>query len=296
MKKKIFITGVNGFIGRNLKEQLEKEYQTHTPSSKELNLLDHSKVEEFLSKHQFDIVIHCATHNATRISTKDLTKVFYNNLRMFFNLVRCHNTYKKMLYFGSGAEYDSSHYIPKMKEKYFDTHVPINNYGFSKYIMSKYIEKTDNLYDLRLFGCFGKYEDWRIRFISNAICKAIFDLDITIRQNVYFDYLYINDLVQILKWFIEAKKISHKHFNVCTGQTIDLLTLAKKILKISGKRLKIKVGRKGLKGEYSGDNRRLLKTIGQFNFAPIDQAIKELYNWYSENKDLINKNLLLVDK
>jgi len=296
MKKKIFITGGTGFIGRNLKEQLGKSYNVYAPASQKLDLLDCSKVEKFLNKHHFDVIIHAAGHNASRASTKDLTKVLYGNLRMFFNLARCHQAYQKMFYFGSGAEYDSSHYIPKMKEGRFDIHVPTDDYGFSKYIMSKYIKGVNNIYDLRLFGCFGKYEDWRIRFISNACCKALYDLDITVKQNVYFDYLYVGDLVQILKWFIEAKDIPYYHYNVCTGETIDLLTLANKVLKASGKKLKIKVAKKSSKKEYSGDNKRLLKTIDGFNFTPIDVAIKQLYNWYFKNKDLINKNVLLIDK
>lgn len=294
MKPKVFITGASGFIGRNLKEQLNKEYHLLAPTHQQLDLLDIEKVYAFLRKNRFDIVIHCATHDATWTSQKDLSKVLSNNLRMFFNLVRGKNLYGKMFYFGSGAEYDKEHYLPRMREDYFDKYIPTDDYGFSKYIMAKYIECTKNIYDLRLFGCFGKYEDWRIRFISNACCKAIFNLDVTIKQNVYFDYLYINDLVRILKRFFKLDRIPHKHYNVCTGKSIDLLTIAKKILKISGKKLKIKVGKKELKKEYSGDNSRLLETIGRFDFTPIDQAITQLYNWYSQNREMVDKKLLFI--
>ena len=40
-KKTILITGVNGFIGKNLKNFLYVNYNLLTPSSKDLNLLDH---------------------------------------------------------------------------------------------------------------------------------------------------------------------------------------------------------------------------------------------------------------
>ncbi len=296
MQRKIFITGGNGFIGRNLKEQLDGSFRILSPSHHELDLLDDEAVFDYLEKNRFDVVVHCATHDATRNSKKDKSLVFYSNLRMFFNLARCNRLYGRMFYFGSGAEYDMRNYRPKMKEDYFDTHVPFDNYGFSKYISAKFIQSVNNIYDLRLFGVFGKYEDWEIRFISNACCKALFGLDITIKQNVYFDYLYINDLVRIMKWFIGTNNITHKYYNVCTGSSIDLFTIAQKILKISGKKLRIKIKETGLKKEYSADNSFLLRAIKNFSFTPIDEALRHLYQWYSENINLIDKKLLLIDK
>ena len=189
--KKIFITGANGFIGKNLCEGLREYYDIFSLSRNELNLLDESEVEEYFKKNYFDAIIHCATQNASRNAKESLDLVLERNLRMFFNLERCSNYYGKMYYLGSGAEYDMENYIPFMKEEYFGRHIPKDGYGFSKYIMSKISSNRNNIYDLRLFGVYGKYEDWEIRFISNAICKAMYNLPITIKQNVYFDYLYI---------------------------------------------------------------------------------------------------------
>ena len=197
-----------------------------------------------------------------------------------------------MFYFGSGAQYDVNHYIPKMGEEYFDTFIPSDDYGFSKYIMSKYTDTAKNIYDCILFGVFGKYEDWRIRFISNTICHAIYDMNLTINQNVYFDYLYVNDLSNIMKILIEKKAISYRHINVCTGKTIDLVTLAKKIKTITKTKRQIVIAKKGLKKEYSGDNSKLLGVIGSYRLTPIDTAITELYNWYRDHLQIIDRNSL----
>jgi GDP-L-fucose synthase len=294
-RMKILITGSTGFIGRNLKDQLSIAYDIYAPESLELNLLDDKRVRDYVKKHNFDVIIHSATWNATRTSTKDLNKVLPNNCRMFFNLARCDDYYGKMIYYGSGAEYDRRNWIPMMNEDYFDLHVPEDDYGFSKYIMSKHTEKSLNIYDLRLFGVFGKYEDWRIRFISNACCKSIMDMPITIKQNVYFDYLYINDLVNITEWFIKNEP-QYKCYNICTGRTYDLLTLAEKILNISGKNLPINIAKKGLGREYSGDNKRFLDEIGAYSFIDIDDSIRELNQWYLSNKASIEKNRFLNDQ
>ena len=56
------------------------------------------------------------------------------------------------------------------------------------------------------------------------------------------------------------------------------------MIDISGKKLKIKTKEKGLKKEYSGNNNKLLKTIGNFKFIQIEQSITELYNWYKNNE------------
>jgi GDP-L-fucose synthase len=292
---KILITGGSGFIGRNILEFFKDRFDCFAPSSSELNLLEEDKVLAYLKDNLFDIVIHTAAWNATRNSKKDLSLVLNNNLRIFFNISRGSNYCGKIIYYGSGAEYDRRHWAPKMKEEYFDTYVPQDNYGFSKYIISKHIECSKNIYNLRLFGMFGKYEDWEIRFISNACCKAVHDLPITIKQNLFFDYMDINDLLKITDWFMH-NDARGKVYNICTGRTFDLLTLAKKVVAISGKKIDIVIGKAGLGVEYSGDNSRLLNDIGNYNFKDIDKSIKELYEWYLSRKNEIKKELLIIDK
>ena len=141
---------------------------------------------------------------------------------------------------------------------------------------------------------FGKYEDYAIRFISNVICKTIFDLPITIKQNRKFDYIYVDDLMQVLEFFIE-EKTQYNSYNVTPDHSIELLEIAKIINSISGKNLPITVALEGLGSEYSGENSRLKKELN-FKFKKIEDSISELYHWYSGNKNSINKQLLLTDK
>ncbi len=289
---KIFITGGTGFIGCNLKEFLIDNYAVSAPTRAELDLLDEAKVSEYFKKNNFDVVIHTATYDAApKHSTKDPAKVLEYNLKMFFNIARCKDYFDKMIYFGSGAEYGRENWIPKMKEDYFDQHVPQDQYGFSKYIMTKYAQSSDNIYNLRLFAVFGKYDDWQTRFIPNACCYAVLNMPIRINQNKFFDFLYIDDLIKIVKWFINNKPQKNV-YNVCTGKIIDFKTLAEKIIKISGKKLDIIIKTEGLGREYSGDNSLLLNELKGFEFSLIDDAIKDLYNWYDLNKHIIEKDKL----
>ncbi len=289
---KILITGGNGFIARNLLEYLKTEYTVLSLNSKEFNLLDAPRVYEFIKDNQFDVIIHTATYDAApKHSTKDPSKVMEYNLKMFFNIVRCKDYFGKMIYFGSGAEFGRDNWIPRMKEDYFNQHVPSDQYGFSKYIMTKYAQLSSNIYNLRLFGVFGKYDDWRTRFIPNACCHAVLDLPVRINQNVFFDNLYIEDLMRIIQWFIDNKP-QRNVYNVCSGEVYDFKTLAEMIIKISGKNLDIIIVKEGLGKEYSGDNSLLLSELKGFNFNSIDQSIKALYDWYDSNKHIIHNNTL----
>ena len=289
---KILITGGTGFIGRNLKEQLSEKYLVYAPERNSLDSTQLVQLQHYLKDNNFDIVIHSANINTTRNKLTTPYDALDGNLRMFFNLEQCKEYYGKMYYFGSGAEYDMQHYIPDMKESYFGTHIPKDPYGFSKYIMSKTCENSSNIYDLRLFGVYGKYEEWERRFISNAICRALKGMDITIQKNVYFDYLWIDDLCEIMEWFI-CHEPTYKHYNVCRGSKIDLYSLACIVKEVLNIDCNIVVKEKGWKPEYTGNNERLLSEMGKFKITDYEESIEKLCYYYKENIDSIDEKKLI---
>lgn len=279
MRKTIFLSGSSGFIGRNIIEQLSGKYKIFAPSHKELDLLDQASVEEYFKKNKFEVVIHCSNVGGTRDTVK-LTNVASSNLRMFFNIIRLNKLYKRMIFLGSGAEYDKRNPLIKVKESDFDKNIPIDEYGFSKYVCSKYIQEADNIVNLRLFGVYGKYEDISLRFISYSICQNILGLPIKMNQNVVFDYLYINDLVRIIDLFIQ-KFPKKKFLNVGRGISIDLLTIAKLVNKISEKKSKIIIKKRDLNNEYTCENSLLLTQLPRdFQFTDFKISLKELFNYY----------------
>lgn len=293
--KKILILGANGFIGRNLKEYLELEhelYKIQTPSSKEFDVYNEQAVKNYLEKEYFDVIIHAAVYNPRIGDNKEATIELDKNLRMFFNFERYQRLYGKMLYFGSGAEYDKRGKISMISENDAGNGIPATYYGFYKYIINQSIRNSENIYNLRIFGLFGKYENWRKTFISGACCKALKGIPITVRQNVYFDYLFIDDFCKIVKWFIEHEAI-YKEYNITSGVKISLLELVSIVKQISGKELQIYVCNEGLANEYSACNQRLLSELGNFTFTPIEKAIHDLYKWYQNQVESIDLYSLL---
>lgn len=290
----VLLTGGSGFIGRNICEQLRDKYTILSPSHAELDLLDDIRVTDYFDAHYIDVVIHSAVKPGHR-NAKDPTNLFYSNTRMYYNLARQSGKYGKMIVLGSGAIYDTSVDLHKVSEDSYVHSLPGDDHGFSKYVCARDIEKTRNIVELRLFGVFGKYEDYAIRFISNAICKALFDLPITIKQNRKFDYLYIDDLMPILEYFIN-KESAYKAYNVTPNHEIELYALANMVRQISGKNLPIIIHNDGMGLEYSGDNSRLKSELGALKFTPIQLAVEQLFQWYSDHRDKIVKDYLLVDK
>lgn len=278
IKKTVFITGARGFIGKNLVEKLNSKYRLLTPTHKELDLLDEKAVDRFFEKNKIDVVIHAAVVGGSR-KEEHVSSALSDNLKIFFNLLKNKHKFKKMIQFGSGAEYEKSKPIVKVKEADCGNTIPQDEYGFFKYLCSKYIEKEKNIVSIRIFGLFGKYEDYRYRFISNAIVNNLKGLPMTMNQNVFFDYVHINDFVKIVDYFINHKA-KHQFYNLGTGKKIDLLTIAEKINKISDNKTEIIVKNKGLNREYTCDNKRLMKEIKNFKFLDFDSSLKELYNWY----------------
>lgn len=295
MKKKILLTGGNGFIGKNIQESfLSEKYEIIAPRSFELNLIDTDCVDRYFEDKSFDVVIHAAIKPGHR-NAKDRTDLLLSNLKMFENLVKHKNKFKKFINIGSGAIYNQSQNITGAKESSIGYSIPNDEHGFCKYIENQRIQTLDNFIDLNIFGIFGKYEDWEIRFISNAICKTLYGLPITLRQNRKFSYIFIDDLMPILEHFIE-NELKYKSYNIVPDEKVELLELAKLIKSITNSDVEIKIEKTGYGLDYTGSNERLKEEFKNLEFTPIKKAIENLFSYYKQNKNLIDKDLLKIDK
>ena len=277
--KKILITGAGGFIGRSLLEQLSSEYNILPVTRKEVDLLEQKQVETMFFHEDIDVVIHAATQNTLGRGKESEEQLLKNNLRMFLNLERCKSYYGKMFLIGSGAEYGKQQELSLVEEGMFGEKVPEDDYGLSKYIMSKISGSSDNIYNLRLFGIFGPYENYNYRFISNVICKALSGRDIVIHQNALFDYLYIKDFCDIMRWFLEHEP-KWKYYNICTGKRTELVSVAREVLAQTGSKSLLAVEQPGLNKEYTGSNTRMLQETGEMDFTPIEQSIGEMIEYF----------------
>ena len=177
------------------------------------NCWTRTQVARYVDQNRIEAIVHGAVHVP---EFNGLENEYYNDMLMFWNLERLSGYVEKIFYFGSGAEFDKRDHIRMAKETDIPSVLPVSQYGLAKYTMNRIAQASDNIYNLRLFGIFGKYELWQIKFISNLCCKAVLNLPLSIRSECMFDFLYIEDLPAIVSWFLENKPAYHD-YNVCHG-------------------------------------------------------------------------------
>ena len=287
--KNVLITGSGGFIGSHLLNFLKEKYTVLAPRSFELDLLDECSVSEYFSKNNVDVIIHSASCGVRINSADTMQEVAYKNIKMFENISENIASNCYLINIGSGAEYDKSRNLEKVKESDFNKFVPKDQYGYSKYKIAEIIEKSSQMLNLRFFGVYGVGEN-PTRFPSYAISQNIKHESIIIRQNAIFDYLYIDDAVKIIDYFIQ-NPVVQKSINVTPTHSVDLITIANIVNKISDNKSEIIIEKQEMNFEYTGSNNLLLNYIPYFNFTSIQEGLnilfqnnKNSYNNPKENK------------
>ena len=296
---RILVTGGGGFIGRNLVDYLSRSHVVLAPTHAELDLTDPESLDAWFSGHNVDVVVHGAVRPGHR-NAADPSGQLWTNLRMFFGLIRNAGRFGRLVFLSSGAVYDVGRSLDRVAEEQLGVSVPADEHGLSKYAIAQYLDQAHrsgsaDAVELRLFGVFGKYEDYAIRFVSNAICKTLLDIPITLRQNRTFSYTYVNDLAPIVERFLTAPH-AEAAYNVVPDWTDDLYDLAQRVRARSGKDLPVIVGSPGSGLPYCASNGRLRRELGDVRFTPMDAAVDALYDWYSANLAVIDRYALLIDK
>lgn len=292
--KKILLTGGSGFIGRNLRESfLSQKYDLAAPARARLDLLDTRAVDEFFAKNSFDCVLHAAVKPCHR-NAPDRDALVLSNLRMFENLARNSGSFGRLINFGSGAVYDQGGDISGAREEDIFKKMPSDEHGFCKYAAAKRMESLPNFTDLNIFGIFGRYEDYSIRFVSNAICKAMFGMPITLRQNRRFSYVFIDDFCRIIDSLISAD-LKYKSYNIVPPGFSELADIARTVSEMFGG-VPVKIAAEGFGPDYFGDGSRLLSEFPETRFTPMREAAETLARHYRDNAGKIDRKLLEFDR
>lgn len=276
--KNVLLTGSGGFIGQHLKNELKDKYNLFTPRSYELNLLDKKAVKKYIEDNKIEFIIHSASCGVRITPDATIEEVAKPNLEMFINLADCTHENCPMITFGSGAEYDKSRPLVNIKEEDFGKSIPKDPYGYSKYMISKEIEKHENILNLRIFGIYGIGED-PSRVTSCIINAKLNNEPVTLNQNVRFNFIWIEDFCKIVEYFIEHPT-KEKFLNVAPTESIEIIDMAKLL------NVEIFVKNSGLNREYTADNARLLKELGEFKFTSYKDGMTK---FLEEELSYVNK-------
>lgn len=295
----LLITGGAGFIGRALQQFLHARYSytIYAPSSKELDLSKEAAVSSYIKAHKISAIIHLANRGGGR-DTMGLTDLAEYNLRMFFAIMSQADRVERVLHFGSGAEYSKHKPIVSASEPSYLEALPLDSYGFYKGVCSRFIESTrGNVICLRIFGCYGAGENYRYKFISNAIVKNLLHLPITIYKDCIFDYIYVDDLCAIIDHFLHASiaSLDHRVYNASSGSGILLSELAKLINATSPYKSPIHFIESGLNNQYTSDNSRLLQAMPDLRLTPHSHAIESMREYFASNLTSLDVESIKAD-
>ena len=224
---KILITGGNGFIAKEIYDNLNSIYMIYNPSRQDLDLLNKINIKKYFEKDIFyDVVIHTAIKGGSRLNN-DESDVFYDNIKMFYNLIEYKNKFNKLINFSSGASLDRNTDINEYKDIFSAN--PDDYYGLSKNIIDRLIFDMDNYYNIRIFNLFSENEK-ESRFIKKCKESVKLNKDIIINNDRYFDFFNSNDLIKVIVYYIENKNLI-KDIDLCYKKKYKLSDIAKIINK-----------------------------------------------------------------
>jgi len=240
---KVLITGGNGYIAKSIYNILSKKYTITTISRNDFNLEDTEQTDKWFENKTFDAVIHTAIKGGSRLEIEK-DNISDLNLKMFNNLLLNKDKFKKLISFGSGAEF-------------FLEHTP---YGKSKKIINKKINNINNFYNLRVFGVFDK-EEKDTRFIKANILRYLNKQPMQILTNKIMDFIYMEDLVSIVDYYLQHDNLI-KEINCCYEQKYTLKNIADIINQLDSYKVDINIQNKNILEFYCGESSLPIDTIG----------------------------------
>jgi GDP-L-fucose synthase len=183
---KIFITGSNGMVGRNLLEnEAIRKHDIFCPKSADLDLLNYNAVHDYIGQLNPDMIIHCAGQvGGIQANMKDMYGFLVNNVVMGANLVKAakEQGIQKLLNLSSSCVYPCDHKNP-LKEEYILTGSlePTNEgYALAKLTtqkMCEYITKEfsgfqyKTLIPCNLYGRWDKFNAETSHMLPSVIQK-----------------------------------------------------------------------------------------------------------------------------
>lgn len=252
MKKKVFITGGSGFIGKNFLDYLSKFHSNlnialfsrksinYKPENLKVDfyqgdLINYTEIYNAIKDYNPSSIIHLATCYSDGSSSS-------NQSMLETNLIGSNNIFqasselgiKQVINFSSSFIYGNNDNASK------ETTVPnpLNLYAISKVQTEQYCDyyakkSSTQFITLRLFHVYGPHDhnNRLIPYVINNLLKN--KLIITSEGFQEWDLIYVEDISKIILKIINKDDLnkcgSHEIFNLGTGKTIKLKEVIKQI-------------------------------------------------------------------
>lgn len=302
---KIYIAGHNGLVGSALVRNLQEQGYTNivTRSSKELNLIRQSEVEQFFEAEKPDYVFLAAAKVGGIMANKTYPAEFeYNNLMIECNVIHAayKNGVKKLLFLGSSCIYPRDCGQP-IKEEYLlkGELEPTNEaYALAKIAGLKMCQYYNQQYGTTFISCmptnlYGPNDNFDLynSHVLPALIRKFADAKknnapaITVwgTGSAYREFLHVDDCARACI-FLMNNYSGNETINIGSGIDIQLKDLMVMVKRATG---------------YTGDiifdatkpdgtprkllNVQKIHALGWHHDIDLEQGLKMTIEWFNEN-------------
>ena len=217
---RILLTGGGGMVGRNLLEHPSiSSFEVIAPSSNELDLLDFKTVQNYLCKHEPDMVIHAAGKvGGIQANMREPVSFLMDNLDMGRNIVwAAHQAgVKQLINLGSSCMYPRNHQEPLVEDMVLKGELEPTNEGYAlaKVVVARlceYIMREDSRYQYKtlipcnLYGRYDKFDPSNSHLIP-AIIHKVYQAKLANQSEVEIwgdgtarrEFMYAGDLADVI--------------------------------------------------------------------------------------------------
>jgi len=312
--KRVFITGITGFVGYWLAEQVLKNGATVVGLVRDCvpqsnfsrcglgdrittvagELEDYSLLERTLNEYDIDTVFHLGAQTQVGVGNRSPLATFETNIRGSWNLLeacRVHTSLvKRVVVASSDKAYGDQPTLPYTEDAPLQGSHP---YDVSKSCTDLLASTYFNTYGLpvcitRCGNIYGPGDTNLSRLIPGIITWVLKDEPIVIRSDgtLVRDYFYVRDTVDAyvtLAENMEAKSVLGEAFNFSSGLRINVLEMTKKILAVMNKPdhsvQVLNEARGEIKDQYLSSE-KAAKLLGWHSAFGLDEALAETVTYY----------------
>lgn len=308
----VLVTGGAGFIGSHLVEALVRRRARVTVvdnlssgssdnldavmSCLESHPLDITKddLRPLLVKQKFDVIFHLAGHASISESVNHPRRDFEKNLVGTFNLleaVRDVLPQTRILLASSAAVYGEGTGTPLLET---DSIRPRSPYGAGKLATERYMEVYATLYglratSLRLFPVYGpRLRSLVVYDLMRKIVQNSQELLIDGDGTQVRDFVYVTDVADAFLTVGEKGHLSGEIYNVASGTTVSIRTLAQMLCKRMGVTPHIVYSgevRPGISLRWSADISRV-RALGYQPKMSLDEGLSATVSWFRKEMAL----------
>lgn len=298
--KKFLIIGSGGFIGNHISLYFKNlGYDVYTADiliKEEPNYFilnsESSNFSDLFNLIKFDVCINASGAANVNLSF-EYPELDFNlnttNVYKLLSAIRTYNPNCKFINFSSAAVYGDPKILP-IKESFSPR--PISPYGFHKHYSEIICEEFFNIYkiqtiSLRVFSVYGEGLKKQLFWDLHKKIKNSNNLQISILGNgkESRDFIYINDLLQVLNLIITKLNFQGQRINVANGEEILISDAVEMFIKIVKKPIQINYDNEGLVGNPKNwiADISILKQLGYIKKYNLSDGLTNYINWLNEN-------------